>query len=294
MKYSQIRAFHAVAQAGSFTAASERLCLTQPAVTLQIKALEEENKINLLHRNGRQVRLTAAGEQLYALTQKMFVSVSEIDDFFGATGALIRGQLSIGADSPLHVMELLAKFQRRYPHIDVSISLGNSKAILNGILLYENDVGIMANYKEDSRIASFLYSSSPLVVLVARDHEWAKRQFISINSLKNTATICREEGSSTRACFENALKRIHASPNYTLELGSREAIREAVARNVGISVMQQSEVGNDERLVSLHISDADVELKEYIVCLKERLNSRSVSSFLLLSGVLPNTDKRML
>ena len=112
-----------MAETGSFTAASEKLCVTQPAVTLQVKALQQGHGLTLLYRRGRNIQLTEAGKELYTLTQRLFSVVRETDDYLSLIDTLDQGHCTVGADSPCHVMNLVAEFRRDYPGVTVSVTL---------------------------------------------------------------------------------------------------------------------------------------------------------------------------
>ncbi len=104
MNFAQLRAFHAVVENGSFTAASEKLCVTQPAVTLQVKALQQRHGLTLLYRRGRSIQLTEVGKELYTLTQRLFSIVRETDEYLSSIDTLEQGHCNVGADSPCHTV----------------------------------------------------------------------------------------------------------------------------------------------------------------------------------------------
>lgn len=282
MNYAQLRAFHAVAVTGSFTGAADKLCLTQPAITLQLKALQQHYGLTLLCRRGHQIELTEAGEALYTLTKRLFSVVREIDDYLISLDTMSQGHLTIGADSPFHVMKLMAEFRKAYPGLTLSLSLGNTEEVRDQILDYQTDVAVVAKFEANPRISMVPYNKSPLVVVVSKEHPWVNRRSIKIGELDGVTMVQRELGSATRACFEKALKESGVSPKISLEVDTREAIREAVAQNMGISIVQESEIGHDFRLHTIAISDKRIALEEYVIFLKEKKQSRIVSTFVEL------------
>lgn len=286
MNYSQIRAFHAVAKTGSITAAADFLNLTQPAVTLQIKALEEHYGIALLSRSRRQITLTQAGDELFLHARRLFSVVGEIEEYLGSMGKLERGRLSIGADNPLHVMELMAAFNVQYPKIEIAISFGNTKDLKERLHNYECDVVIASDFDEASRIHSQYLSSSVCKLIVAESHKWAKRDWINISELGGVPMISREIGSATRACIERGFAEKGIIANYILEMGNQDAIQVAVAQKIGVAIIQESSVRNDPRLHKLEIRGVDFLLKEYVHCLRERRASRIVAAFLEIADQL--------
>lgn len=282
MNFAQLRAFHAVAETGSFTAASEKLCLTQPAVTLQVKALQQRHGLTLFYRRGRSMQLTEVGKQLYTFTQRLFSVVRETDEYLRLIDTLEQGHCTVGADSPCHVMNLVAEFRRAYPGVTVLITLGNTEEVRDSILGYQSDVAVISQIEPHPRIARLPLFASPLVILVSKRHPWASRRSITMSELDGATMVRREPGSVTRSRFEQALRESQIRPKFQLEVDTREAVREAVAQNIGISAVQESEIGQDMRLKCLAISDNHIMIEEYLVFLKDREGSRIVSALIQL------------
>ncbi|MEE8533036.1 MAG: LysR substrate-binding domain-containing protein [Alphaproteobacteria bacterium] len=280
--HAQLRAFHAVATERSFTKAARALRVSQPAVTIQVKALEESCGAALLDRRGRQVVPTELGEGLLAITRRIFGLEQEADEMLAAAGELRSGHLKVGADGPYFVMELLAAFIGRYPGVRVTVAMGNSQSVVQDLVDYRADVAVLAWVGDDRRFHSIPYSRQPVVVFVPRDHEWAGRSAIRLAELEGRAMVLREVGSTTRQILERALGAAGVSPRVVMEIGSREALREAVAAGLGVGVVSRAELGGDARLWPLEIADARLESWEFVVCLKERRNLRTVKAFLSL------------
>ncbi len=282
MNYAQLRAFHAVATEGSFTKAAEALCVSQPAVTIQVKALEEAYGVLLVHRRGHQVALTDLGAKLLEITRRIFGLMEEADEALSAARELRSGHLRVGADGPFFVMPLLAAFVARYPGVRVTVAMGNSQAVLADLLEYRADVAVLAQAGVDKRFHAIPFSRQPIVVFVPRDHEWAGRRRLRLAELDGAPMVLREQGSVTRRIFEAALERARVRPKVVLEIGSREALREAVAAGLGIGVVSRAELGGDDRFATIEVADATLESDEFVVCLKERRNLRTVQAFLAL------------
>ncbi len=279
MNHAQIRAFHAVATEGSFTKAARLLGVSQPAVTIQVRALEESYGVNLLHRSGQRVTLTDLGDGLLEHTRRIFDIEQEADELLTAARELRGGHLKAGADGPYFVMGLLASFIARYPGVRVTVAMGNSQSVFRDLVEYRTDVAVVARIDDDRRFHAKPYSRQRVVIFVPRGHDWAKRRTIKLAELDGQPMVLREEGSSTRQIIEEALKRAGVTPRVVMEIGSREALHEAVAAGLGIGVVTESELGQDDRLAILKISDATLEAREYVVCLKERRAVRTVQAF---------------
>lgn len=282
MNYAQLRAFHAVATEGSFTKAAEALCVSQPAVTIQVKALEETYGVLLVHRRGHQVALTDLGTRLLEITRRIFGLMEEADEALSAAHELRSGHLRVGADGPFFVMPMLAAFVARYPGVRVTVAMGNSQSVLADLLEYRADVAVLAQAGTDKRFHAIPFSRQPVVVFVPRDHEWARRRRLRLAELDGAPMVLREQGSVTRRIFEAALARAHVRPKVVMEIGSREALREAVAAGLGIGVVSQAELGGDDRFTTIEVADATLVSDEFVVCLKERRNLRTVQAFLAL------------
>ncbi len=289
MRLTQLRSFHAVARAGGFTGAAKLLHISQPTVTTQVRFLEETYGVELFYRRGHKVTLTPLGEQLFAMAQKIFALESETVHLLEDSGELRTGQLRVGAVGPFHVTEMLARFNRSYPGVEVSVRVGNSEVVQQELLDYRTDVAVLAQFTDDPRFHAVPYSRHPIVVFVNRRHRFASRRSIRIAELEGEPLILREEGSTTRKALEDALARAGVAPRVAMEIGSREAIREAVIKGVGIGAVSEIEYVPDPALRMVRVSDADMHTHAHVVCLEERRGARLVQAFL---GIVDELQRR--
>ncbi|HYC38612.1 MAG TPA: LysR substrate-binding domain-containing protein [Usitatibacter sp.] len=280
MRLTQLRSFHAVARAGGFTGGARLLHISQPTVTTQVRFLEETYGIELFYRRGHSVRLTPLGEQLYAMAQKIFALESETIHMLEDSGELRSGHLRVGAVGPFHVTEMLARFNRRHPGLEVSVRVGNSEAVQQDLLDYRTDVAVLAQFTDDPQFHSTPYSRHPVVVFVNRSHRLASRRSIRLAELEGEPMILREEGSTTRKAFDDALRKAGITPRVVMQIGSREAIREAVIMGVGAGVVSEIEYVPDPELRMVRVSDAQMFTHAHVVCLEERRAARLVKAFL--------------
>ena len=280
MRLTQLRSFHAVARAGGFTGGARLLHISQPTVTTQVRFLEETYGIELFYRRGRTVRLTPLGEQLFELAKRIFDLENETVHLLEDSGELKSGNLRVGAVGPFHVTEMLARFNRRYPGMQVSVRVGNSEAVLASLVEYSTDVAVLAQFNDDRRFHWVPFSRHPVVVFVHRSHRFARRASIRIAELEGEPMILREEGSTTRKAFDDAVKRAGVAPRTVMEIGSREAIREAVIKGVGIAVVSEIEFIPDPALRTVVVADAEMFTHANVVCLEERRGARLVRAFL--------------
>lgn len=280
MRLTQLRSFHAVARAGGFTGGAKLLHISQPTVTTQVRFLEETYGAELFYRRGHKVRLTPLGEQLFELAQRIFALESETVHLLQDSGELKSGLLRVGAVGPFHVTEMLARFNRRFPGMQVSVRVGNSEAMIGSLVDYQTDVAVFAQFTDNPRFHSVPYSRHPIVVFVHREHQFARRRSIRIAELEGEGMILREEGSTTRKALDDALKKAGVTPRVVMEIGSREAIREAVIKGVGIGAVSEIEYIADPAIRMVRVSDAEMFTHAHVVCLKERRGARLVNAFL--------------
>jgi LysR family transcriptional regulator, low CO2-responsive transcriptional regulator len=292
MNHAQLRAFHAVASESSFTRAAARLNVTQPTLSGQVKALEARYGVKLFDRRGRRVQPTELGLGLLEVTRRLFSLEAEADQMLSAAKGLRRGHLRIGADAPIHVIAALAAFARRYPRIKLSVAIGNSEKLLADLVEHRADVAILAHPPPAPRFHAFPFRKDRLIAFVERGHEWSERARIRLEELGGRRLVLREIGSTTRQLFEAALQRRGIEPGEVLEVGSREAVREAVAAGLGVGIVAESEFGEDRRLAPLAFAGSELQTTEYVACLAERRDLRLVHAFLEIVERMAPTAER--
>jgi aminoethylphosphonate catabolism LysR family transcriptional regulator len=279
MNHAQLRAFHAVASEGSFTRAATALGLTQPTLSAQVKALEESYGVKLFERIGRGVEITELGTALHEIARRQLAVETEAEQLLLSARGLIRGQLRLAADAPYHVIPLLSVFTRRFPGVKLALTFGNSHEVLAGLLEHRSEVAVLADLAPAERLHAVPFRRDRLMLFVARTHPWAARKSVKLGELAGQRLVLREPGSITRARFAEAAARAGIALGDTLEIGSREAVREAVAAGLGLGIVFASEFGHDSRLHPIAIRDARIESTEFAACLKERLAVGVVRAF---------------
>ncbi len=290
--HPQLRAFHAVATAQSFTEAARALGVSQPAVSMQVRALEEAYGVELLARGRHGVAPTELGLALLEATRPIFALEAEAAELLRQAGALLGGHLRVGADAPFLVVPLLAAFRKQHPEVALSLSLGNSSQVLRDLLDGRSEVAVLSDRADDPRLFAVAASKSRQVVVVGSEHPWARRRGLRLRDLEGAPMVMREEGSATRRSFAAALRGARVKPSIVMELGSREAIHEAVAAGLGAGVVIEAELGHDARLTALPILDASIEHVEYVVCLAERRRLRMVRAFFEHAPRLPRERRK--
>jgi aminoethylphosphonate catabolism LysR family transcriptional regulator len=279
MNFTQLRAFHAVASAGGFTRGAARLGLSQPAVTVQVRALEQAYGIELFRRRGQRTELTEFGREVFRHAHQLFARLDDLEQLLAAAGSLGTGSLELGADGPFAVMDLLAAFVLRYPGVRVTMRLGNATRVLADLREGHTDVAVLNLIEPGADLFSRPLLRDRLLALVSATHGWAERGEVALEELGGAPLILREPGSATRALLVEALAAAGLEPRVALELGSREAVREAVLAGLGVGVVFARELVADERLRPLAISGADLSATVSLVCLGDRRELRAVAAF---------------
>lgn len=280
MRYVQLRAFHHVAICGGFSRAAEQLHLTQPAISDQVRRLEEEYDVLLFNRHKRQVSLTPQGERLLDITRRLFDSESQALDLLSEARALRSGSLRIVADSAHHLLHILARFRDRYPGVRIAVHSGNTESVLDALHAYEADIGVLGNMPDSRDIEALKLNSTPIVAFVARDHPVATRSSLSFRDLAGLPLVLREEGSRTRAKLEETARAAGETLTPAIEAEGREAVREIVASGAGVGFVSAAEFGSDARLVSIPISGGEgMVMDEALICLRERKAGKLVQAF---------------
>lgn len=290
ISHFQLRAFHAVATEGSFTKAAQLLNVTQPTLSGQVRALEERFGVRLFDRRRRRIEVTDIGRNLLDITFRMFSLELEAVQVLSAAHALKRGHLRIGADAPYHSVPFLSAFHRRYPDLRLSMTMGNTKSLLDDLLDQRCDVAIAANVTTDSRIFALPFRQDHFIAFVDRAHPWARRPGVKLTELAGQRLLLREPTSNTRQTFDAAMAKANIVLGEVLEIGSREAIKEAVAAGLGVGIIAESELGDDLRLKALPFEGRQITSTEYVACLQERKSSPLVKAFLAV--VKEGTDMR--
>lgn len=279
MSTARYRAFIAVAQQGSLSAAARSLGVSQPTISSQIATLERQSQIELFHRQGYRMSLTGAGHKLLTLAQKLLSLESEAEFFLRDSGKLNQGELKIGAVGPFHVIEMVAAYRARHPGMQLSIRMGNSQQVLHDLEHYSTDVAVLAGLYERPELVMREYARHAIILFAHIEHPFALREQVDISELQGQPLLLRERGSTTRVALEIALNAAGVKPQLNLEIGSREAIREAVARGLGVGAVSEAEFIPDARFKPVRIAGDPASTTTYLYCMKERSDSLLVRSF---------------
>ncbi|MEG2880361.1 MAG: LysR substrate-binding domain-containing protein [Comamonas sp.] len=290
MSTARYRAFVAVAHHGSLSAAARALQLSQPTISAQISALEQHSPVELFHRRGYRMSLSSAGAQLLPIAQKILALEAEADFFLRDSGQLNQGQLHLGAVGPFHVIEMVAAHRLRRPGIEVSIRMGNSRQVLADLEQYTTDIGVLAGSHDNPALESLLYARHPIILFAHREHPLARHASVPLERLEGMELLRREAGSTTQATMDAALRDAGVRTRCALEVGSREALREAVARGLGVGAVSEAEFIADPRFVPVRIDGDPATTSTYLYYARERRRSLLIQSFLQAQRIAPPSE----
>ena len=286
MSAAKLRAFLAVARHGSFSAAARALGLSQPTLTMQVQALEQQHKVTLFHRRGHRIELSSVGEQLLPIARQLAALEVEAYNLMHDCGELSSGQLKLGAVGPFHVIEMVDAYRKRYPKVDVSIRMGNSAQVIADLENYIIDIGVLARVHDAPDFVTLPYARHAIILFVHLDHPFARRRSVALKELADQPLLQREAGSSTRRELTAALQEAGVTPRIAMEIGSREALREAAARGIGIGVVSEAEFIPDARFRPVRIDGDPAHTETHLYCLKERRDSLLLNSFFEVAQAL--------
>jgi DNA-binding transcriptional LysR family regulator len=240
--------FHEVAKFRSFSRAAEELFVSQPAVSKQIKELEQKIGMGLIRRGRGGFDLTEAGEMLFKHTHKICNHLLEIESVLDSLKKDHHGVLKIGTTesySKCLMPKLLSGFQTSYPSIKITLEVGNSEEIEKSLLNYRNDLGLIGLVKASSRFESFPFLKEELFLIVSPNHPLAKRKSVSLKEIERHPFIIRAKGSTTRRVLLHAFEEFDVHPSLLIEAGSSEFIKEWVLEGKGVSIIVKR-LGEDE------------------------------------------------
>jgi len=241
MNLHQLKILLAIAKHRSFTKAAQELHLSQPALSLHVKELEEEYGVDLFDRLGRSVTLTEAGKVVEDGAVRLFALIREMEEALAELKGLRHGHLLLGASTTPGVYLLprvLSEFQRRYPGIELSVEVANTGKIERSILRDELDVGVVGgSLVAEEQLMVEPYLEDELVIIVPSGHPFAKKGKVNPKELKGQRFLVREEGSATRRVAEEALRQKGIEVELGMELGNTEAIKRAVAEGMGVAIV---------------------------------------------------------
>jgi DNA-binding transcriptional LysR family regulator len=288
----QLRTFAEVARRLSFTAAAKALHLTQPAVSMQVRQLEEAAGLPLLEQLGRRVHLTDAGQELLRYAGGIADLMREAEEAMKALQGIGGGELQIAVTSTAKYFapRLLAEFRRRHPEVRLRLAVSNREAVVRALTDNAVDLAVMGRPPRGLDTDAAAFAKHPIAVIAAPDHPLAGRRRLPLEALAGETFIIRERGSGTRAAMEHVFAERAFRARETMEMSSNETIKQAVMAGMGIAFLSTHTIGLElraGRLVLLAVSGLPVMREWYVIHRRgKRLSpaAQAFKSFLLEQG----------
>lgn len=235
----QLRLFEAVARHKSFTRAAEESNLSQPAVSIQVKRLEENVGLPIFEQVGKRITLTEAGKELYSASKDVLGRLAELDVAIDSLSGEVGGALRVTAvtSAKYFLPHLLGAFLRRYPAVEPKLMVSNRSSLLERIGDNEDDLYVMGHVPEDLDVAEYPFLENIISVVASPNHPLANKRKITLKQLSEERFLVRESGSGNRKVVEELFEKEGLSINPYMELGSAEAIKQGVMAGLGISAL---------------------------------------------------------
>jgi len=254
VSFHQLHIFYTVATKGSFSAAAQSLHMTQPAVTMQVQALEEYFGTRLFHRSTKKVELSEAGKALLPYAQKSIELMRETDQAMSRYTHMLRGKLQLGASLTIGeyiLPRLLGPFSQAYPHITISLKVMNTTQIEEEIVSHQLNFGLVEAPVRHPDIRSETIWRDELMLILPADHPLNALPVITVEDAFRHPFVLRERGSGTRKVMEEQFNRAGIDPgrmNIVMELGSTGAVKSAVESGLGITILSHASVKHETKL----------------------------------------------
>lgn len=266
----QLKVFESVARHLNYTRAAEELFLTQPAVSMQVKQLEESLGVALFEQLGKRIHLTEAGQEVLAYARTVTQQLDELESVLNRIKGLSGGRLriSVATTANYFIPTLLGTFSRRYPEVTVSLDVTNREALLRQLSENTVDLVIMGQPPSGLDVEAEAFMENPLVIVAPPGHPLAHQKKIPLKRLQEEVFLVREPGSGTRSAMERffAEREIHLKTG--MEVGSNEAIKQSVQAGLGLGLLSRATIEQElelKRLVVLDVAEFPIMRHWYVV-----------------------------
>lgn len=285
VSFRQLQVFECVARLGNFTAASRELHITQPTVSMQMKKLEECLNTRLFEQVGRQIHLTYEGRAFLKTCRDIFGCVTNFDEHIANRIETVSGPLKFAGvtTTEYFVPVLLGVFKKLYPQVNFSLSILDRENLFRRLQENLDDLYLIDQVPKNIEVEAIPFIKNPLVIVASSDHPLARRKHLSMESLQKETFLLREPTSGTRIALKRFLESQSITLNIGMELSSNEALKQAVANNMGLSILSKYCVAREcERgeLAELNVKGFPLMERWYIVYPKDRHMPPAASAFL--------------
>jgi DNA-binding transcriptional LysR family regulator len=286
INFNQLRIFYQTAKYQSCSVAAQKLFITQPAVTAQIKAFDDSCNLRLFKKKGRKIYLTDEGKTLFEYAKKVFEYEKEIEDAIEDMKELKKGVLRLGTTKTYaraYMPIFISKYRQSYPNIRIYLNEGSSLEMTNSVFDFKNELVIVAKVEENPQIRFIPLCQEEIVVLLPPDHDIAKKKSVTLSELAKEPIIMKERGSGTRKCLNETFAQKDLVPNILMETNNTDFIKQLVHRGDGISFLVKAAVLKElenRELVTIPIEDCQIITDVNIAYLKNQHLSTPAQAFL--------------
>ncbi|MBK9161414.1 MAG: LysR family transcriptional regulator [Nitrosomonadales bacterium] len=289
----QLQVFEKVAAHLNHSRAAEELYLSQPAVSMQIKQLEENIGLPLFEQMGKKLYLTEAGRELFHYARNIGQQLAEMKSLFDEMKGLGHGRLTLSVVNTANYFtpQLLARFCQQHPNINVILQVANRDAVLKQLADNNTDLAIMGQPPDGLDISAESFMDNPLVVIAAPDHPLARLKRVKFAQLAQETFLSREMGSGTRSAMERVFAKHHIQPRISMEMETNEAIKQAVQAGMGLGILSLHSIELEletGRLVVLNVEHFPLLRHWFVAHRSNKRLSGAAMAFknFLLSGLL--------
>ena len=284
----RLQVFHTVARLLSFTKAAEELHMTQPAVTFQVRQLEEQFNTRLFDRTHNRISLTDAGKRVFEYAERIFHLYSEMDNSVRELTGDISGVLILGASTTIAeymLPELLGDFKAKHPEVTIRLKVANTDGIVSQVENNDIDLGVVEAPVNNKNLVVEECRTDQMVLIVPPGHALEKEKCVSMSRIAEYPFICREEGSGTREVMIESMQAAGINPadmRIAMELGSLEAIKGAVESGMGVSILSLATLKKEIKLGTLVAIDIDPPINRpfSFVHQKQKFKARAMDELL--------------
>jgi LysR family transcriptional regulator for metE and metH len=292
----QMRGFTAAVNSGSASAAARELHLTPPAISLQLRDLEQAIGLPLLERNESGLMTTLAGQELFELSSSIQSSLARFGEIIDDLKGVDHGIVAVGVVSTARYFAptVLAEFMKVYPEVKIQLLVGNRESTMTKLENMELDFAITGLPPDHFGVEKEFISKHPQIIIAAPDHRLAKKQKIPLSELEHETFLLREPGSGTRTVSDKLFASNKNLPGSALEFGSNETIKQAVMVGMGIALISAHTVAaelKEKRLVALDVKGLPINRKWFVV---KHANKRFLPSAQALWNFIARNGKHYL
>jgi DNA-binding transcriptional LysR family regulator len=285
VSFRQLQVFECVARLGNFTAASRELFITQPTVSMQMKKMEESLNTRLFEQVGRQIHLTYEGRAFLKTCRDIFACVEQFDELISNRIEMISGPLTFAGvtTTEYFIPVLIGVFKKLYPEVNLSLSIVDRENLFRRLHDNLDNLYLIDQVPQDIEVEVIPFIENPVVIVASSDHPLAHRKRLTMDDFKTETFLLREPTSGTRIALKRFLESKSITLNVSMELSSNEALKQAVASNMGLSVLSKYCVAREcERgeLVELNVKGFPLMEHWYIIYPKDRHMPPAASAFL--------------